>query len=55
MCKAMERRYQEKEVTGAIKGMQLMGASDNDIITKIVEAFNVSREYVLALLSPQQA
>ena len=55
MCKAIERRYLEKEVTGAIKVLRLMGTSDNDIISKIVEAFHVTREYVLALLAPQQA
>ena len=55
MCKAMERRYQEKEVTGAIKGMRKLGASDDSIITAIMEMFNVTREYVLALLVPKQA
>ena len=55
MCKAMERRYQEKEVTGAIKAYRLDGASDEDIITKVMKLYNVTREYVLALLAPKQA
>ena len=55
MCKALERKYQEKEVTGAITGMKLMGASDNDIIAKITEQFKVTKEYVLALLKAQVA
>ena len=55
MCKAMEKRDQKNEVTGAIKGMQLMGASEKDIINKVTEAFHVTREYVLALLTPKQA
>ncbi|MBQ9008819.1 MAG: Rpn family recombination-promoting nuclease/putative transposase [Clostridia bacterium] len=55
MCKSMERRDQKNEVTGVIKGMKLMGASDNDIIGKIVETYHVTREYVLALLAPKQA
>ena len=55
MCKAMENRYREKEVIGAITGMRMMGASDNDIIVKIVEKFNVTREYVMALLAPKKA
>ena len=55
MCKAMEKRDQRQRITGVIQGMQLMGASDNDIISKIVETFHVTREYVLALLVPKQA
>ena len=35
--------------------MRMMGASDNDIIVKIVEKFNVTREYVMALLAPKKA
>ena len=54
MCKSIEKRYKEKEVTGAIKGMQLMGASDNEIISKIVEIFHVTEEYVLQLLVQNQ-
>ena len=55
MCKAMEKRDQRKEVTGAIKCMRSMGASDNDIISKMVEIFHVTEEYVLPLLAPKQA
>ena len=55
MCKAMEKRYQEKEVTGAIKGMRIAGMDDDDILVKVMEAFHVTKEYVLALLSPEQA
>ena len=55
MCKALEKRYQEKEVTGAIKGMRIAGMADDDILTKVMEAFNVTKEYVLALLAPKQA
>ena len=55
MCKAMENRDKRNEINGVITGMRMMGASDNDIITKIVEKFNVTKEYVLALLGPQKA
>ena len=55
MCLAMEKKQKKDEITGAITGMRMMGASDNDIIVKIVEKFNVTREYVLALLAPQKA
>lgn len=54
MCKAMEKRQQRDEINGAIMGMRMMGASDNDIIAKIVEKFHVTREYVLTLLAPQK-
>ena len=55
MCKAMEKRDQRQKITGVIQGMQLMGASDTDIISKIVETYHVTKEYVLALLTPKQA
>jgi len=55
MCKAMEDNNMKKEVTGAIKGMRIAGMSDSDILTKIIENFNVTKEYVLALLTPQKA
>ena len=54
MCQALDRKYKEKEVTGAIMGMRIAGMSDNDIISKITETFQVTKEYVLALLSPQK-
>ena len=55
MCKAMEDNNRKREVTGAIKGMRKLGASDDSIITAVMEMFNVTREYVLALLIPKQA
>ena len=55
MNKAMERKYLEKEVTGAIAGMRLMGASESEIIAKITESFQVSEDYVLALMDSQVA
>lgn len=55
MCKAMEDYTKKQIITGMIKGMQMMGASDNDIIAKIVENYNVTKDYVLALLAPQKA
>ncbi len=55
MCKAPERRYQEKEVTGAIKAFRLEGLSDEDIIMKGMKLYRVTREYVPALLKAQAA
>ena len=55
MCKAMEKRDQRKEVAGAIRMLRADGASDETIITKVTNLFNVTKEYVLALLAPKQA
>ncbi len=55
MCKGMEKYKMKNEVTGAIKGMRSIGASDDVIIQKIMETFHVTREYVMALLAPQTA
>ena len=53
MCLAFDRKYKEKEVTGAIKILKSTGVSDSDIITKVMSTFDVTKEYVLALLAPQ--
>ena len=55
MCKAMEKRDQRQRITGMIDGMSVMGASENDIIAKIMETFHVTRDYVLAILKSQTA
>ena len=55
MWKSIERRDKEKEVTGAIRVLRADGASDETIITKVMSLFNVTRDYVLALLAPKQA
>ena len=55
MCKAMEKRDQRKEVAGAIRMLRADGASDETIITKVTNLFNVTKEYVLALLVSNQA
>ena len=55
MCKAMEKRDQRKEVAGAIRMLRADGASDETIITKVTNLFNVTKEYVLALLASNQA
>ena len=54
MCKAQEKNNLRREVAGAIKAFKLDGASDETIITKVMSLFNVTREYVLALLTPKQ-
>ena len=55
MCKAMERKEQKDKITGAIQGMRKLGANDDSIVNAVMEMFNVTREYVLALLKAQTA
>lgn len=53
MCLAMENRMKKEKVEGAIQAFRIAGLSESEIITKVVENFNVTKEYVLALLSPK--
>ena len=55
MCKAMEDNNRKMEVTGAIKLMRRQGASDDAMITELMETFSVTREYVLAILKEMAA
>ena len=55
MCAGMEIRLKEEKVMGAIEAYRDTGASENDIIDKIIEKYNVTKEYVLALLAPKTA
>lgn len=55
MCLAMEKKQQRDEINGVIKFLRMSGSDDNDIIKKITESFNVTREYVLSLMAPQNA
>ena len=55
MCKAMENRDMRMKITGVIKFLKLDGVSEEDIITKVIKLFGVTREYVLALLKAQEA
>ena len=53
MCESLERRSREKEITGAIEYMKYDGKSDEDIIAWIIKKYQVTRDYVLALLAPK--
>ena len=55
MCVGMDRKYKEIEVTAVIGVYKDFGFSDEDIIEKIINKYNVTKEYVLALLEPQEA
>ena len=55
MCQAMEDNNKKQRVTGAIDILRSDGTSDEDIITKVMNLYNVTREYVISLLTPQKA
>ena len=53
MCLAMERKEKRDRIIGAIEMLRLDGVSDEDIITKVMKLYNVTREYVLDILIAQ--
>ena len=55
MNKAMERRYRQENIKGAIEAYRLDGLTDEDIIAKVISHFGVTRDYVLALMESQVA
>ena len=54
MCLAMEKKEKRDRILGVIDYMRIEGKTEKDIVEKIVEMFNVTKEYVLALLTPQK-
>ena len=55
MCLAMEKRYQREKIIGVIDFMKDEGFADQDIISKIMEKYEVTKEYVMELLTPKTA
>ena len=55
MCLAMEKKTQRDKVTGAIEAYRMDGISEEDIIAKVMKVFDVSKEYVLEILTSQKA
>ena len=53
MCESLERRYKKERIEEAIEIYREYGDSDDDIVSKIIKKFNVTKEYVMALLSPK--
>ncbi len=51
MCLAQENRNQRMKILGAIEIYREYGATDEDIIQKVINKFNVTREVVLSLLT----
>ena len=54
MSNAIERRYKEEKVKGAIELSRFDGASDEEIVERVTKICDVSREYVLGLLAQKQ-
>jgi len=54
MCLAMEKKEQKDKVTGAIEALKGVGLSETDIVERIIDTFGVTKEYVLALISPKK-
>ena len=55
MCEALERRFKQEKIIGVIEFLRINGTPDKDIVSKITAAFNVTKDYVFALLTPQEA
>lgn len=55
MCKAMEENNKKMKIIGMIEYMTDEGKTEKDIIEKTIEKFNVTKEYVLALLTQKKA
>ena len=54
MCKALDNRMQKEKIISVMDYMRDEGKTEADIVDKIIERFHVTREYVLALLTPQK-
>ena len=53
MCESLERRYKKERIEEAIEIYREYGDKDDDIVSKIIKKFNVTKEYVLSLLTPK--
>ena len=51
MCESLKKKEMRDKITGAIGILKDDGKSDKDIIDRIIKKYNVTKEYVLALLS----
>ncbi len=55
MCLAQENRDLRMKITSAIDIYREYGESDEDIIARIIKKYNVTKEYVISLLTPAKA
>ena len=55
MCKAMKDNNRKMRVAGIIDYLRSEGASDETIIMEVQKVYDVTREYVLAILKEEAA
>jgi len=55
MCESLKKKELRDKVTAVIDILRDDGKSDEDIIERIIKKYNVTKDYVLALLTPQKA
>ncbi len=55
MCQSLEKRFMKERIISAIELLREDGKSDEDIIARIIKKYNVTKEYVVSLLSPKSA
>ena len=55
MCESQQKKELMDKITSAVDTYREFDIPDEDIIDKIINRFNVTREYVLELLEPKKA
>ena len=55
MCESLKKKELRDRVTAVIEAYRADGKTDEDIITRVLKLYDVTRDYVLALLTPQKA
>ena len=53
MCKGMELCLLDTEIKGSIKTFRSMNVSEDEIIERVAELFNVEKDYVKELMTPK--
>ena len=53
MCKGMELCLLDTEIKGSIKTFRSMNVSEDEIIERVAELFNVKKDYVKELMKPK--
>jgi len=55
MCESLKKKELRDRVSAVIEAYKADGKSDEDIIVKVLKLYDVTKEYVIALLTPQKA
>ena len=54
MCTAMEKRDKKMKILGAIEFLRSEGYADDEIVIKVIRAFNMDTDYVISLLGTKE-